>query len=145
MSRTKRDEAMRRLEMKHILEVLNRDQGNTMRRYVDPKLREELDLLPRKKRLTSKIEPTNLQVIPRWDKSHQGFIVYHCTRHNFDPSSVTIQTKCFPRNCTNLTLQRKKEIFVETLKEALDIKGRLNDVWIEQIGERYRLAKAHVR
>ena len=38
----RKDEAMRKLELKHVQEVLNRDEGNTMKRYLDKKLGKEL-------------------------------------------------------------------------------------------------------
>lgn len=39
----KRDETMRKSELKHVQEVLSKDIGNTMRRYLDKKLRRKLN------------------------------------------------------------------------------------------------------
>jgi len=39
----RKDETMRKLELEHIQEVLSKDEGNTMKRYLDKKLRKQLN------------------------------------------------------------------------------------------------------
>jgi hypothetical protein len=137
--RRKKDEAMHVLEIKFTQETLNRDEGNTMRRYLDNKLRKELNYPPRKQFCHVKSKQSSVNTSPKWDASIQSFIVYHCTYHRFDLDDTTIETKCFQRNCGHLTTQRKKEIMVKTLREALALKKRTKDVQIEQTPSGYLL------
>jgi len=141
--RGKRDEEMRKLELRHIQEALQKDEGNTLRRYLDKKLRKELCMSTRRKLDDSKIRLSK-QVCPRWDQSLQSFIVYHCAYHDFNPHPKTIQTKCLKLNCAHLTLQKRKEIIVKTLQEAVDFKNRLASIRIEQVKSGYRLIKNQV-
>lgn len=143
MKKSKRDEKLRKLELKHLQEELQRDEGNTLRRYLDKKLRKELCMPVRRKLRNSKIEASS-QLSPRWDKTRQIFIVYHCAYHDFYPRPNIIQTKCLKFNCTHLTLQKKKEIVVKTLQEAIDFKNRFGAIRIEQRKSGYRLTKNRV-
>jgi hypothetical protein len=141
--KNKRDEPLPELELKFIREALDRDQGNTMRRYLDPQLRKQLGLPPRKQYQSSAVKPVGSAMFPRWDPSMRFFIVYRCKRHGFDPDQDTVHTKCLARNCLNLILQKRSELWVRSLQEAVEIKNRLGGVWIEPVKGGFRLFKEH--
>jgi hypothetical protein len=145
MRRNKSDRKLPELELKFIREALDRDQGNTMRRYLDPKLRKELGLPPRKQHHPLTIKPVGSVMFPRWDPSARFCIVYHCKSHGFDPDQATIRSKCLVRNCLNLILQKRSELRVRSLQEAVEIKNRLGGVWIEPVKGGFRLFKEHRR
>jgi hypothetical protein len=144
--KTKRDDAHYIFELKCTQEELNREgHGNTLRRYLDDRLRKELNHPTKEQLRHVKRIQSILHTGPKWDAITQSFIVYHCRKHNFYPDSTTIQTKCSQRNCTHLYPQRKKEIIVKTLNEALTLERTIGNVWIEQIPTGYRVTVLSAR
>jgi hypothetical protein len=133
---------MQKLELRAIEDELSRDGGNTLRRYLDDNLRKELGL-PAKKRknLTHAARKMQEKGFPRWNDSLQSFMVYHCGLHGFDPDPATIAGKCFERECEHLKLDKRKEITVTTLSEALTIKSQINSIYIEETKTGFRIFK----
>ena len=140
--RMKNDEALRKLELDAIKDELSRDCGNTLRRYLDDNLRRELGLPPSKQKsslhMTRKLET---RAFSKWDDSLQSFVVYHCDFHGFDPDPATIVNKCFERKCEHLRHDKRKEILVMTLNEALIIKNQTDGIYIEETKTGFRVFK----
>jgi len=138
--KTRRDDAGYILEVRCTQEELKREgNGNTLRRYLDDRLRKELGYPTKKRTHNLKRIHSILHIEPKWDSVNQSFILYHCRKHNFYPDSTTIKNKCSQRNCLHLYPQRKKEIIVKTLNEALALKKTIGNVQIEQISAGYRV------
>jgi hypothetical protein len=78
----------------------------------------------------------------RWDALRKVFMIQHCSFHNFDPNEATLLTKCFARKCIHLAPQRRKEIVVSTLREAIEIKSNHSEILIEQTEDGFRLMHA---
>ncbi|MEM4736463.1 MAG: hypothetical protein QXD41_01185 [Nitrososphaeria archaeon] len=134
------DDAGYTLELRYTQEEMNREgNGNTLRRYLDDRLRKELNYPTKEQMRHVKRIRSILHMEPRWDPATRNFIVYHCRKHNFYPDSTTIKNKCFQRNCSHLYPQRKKEIIVKTLNEALALKKTIDSVQIEQIPAGFRV------
>jgi hypothetical protein len=137
--KTKRDEAGYIFELRCTQEELNREgNGNTLRRYLEDRLRKELGH-PTKKTYNLKRIHSILNIEPRWDPVNHSFILYYCRKHNFYPDSATIKNKCSQRDCIHLYPHRKKEIIVKTLTEALNLKKAISNIQIEQISAGYRV------
>ncbi|MGF3573564.1 MAG: hypothetical protein ACQXXG_09130 [Candidatus Bathyarchaeia archaeon] len=138
--KTKRDDAGYILELRCTQEELNREgNGNTLRRYLDDRLRKELNYPAKEQTRHVKRIRSVLHIEPKWDAATRNFIVYHCRKHNFYPDSTTIKNKCSQYNCFHLYPQRKKEIIVKTLNEALALKRIIDSVQIEQIPAGFRV------
>jgi hypothetical protein len=138
--KTKSDDTGYILELRCTQEELNREgNGNTLRRYLDDRLRKELGYPKKKQTHHLKRIHSILHTEPKWDSVNQSFILYHCIKHNFYPDSATIKKKCSKRNCFHLYAQRKKEIIVKTLNEALALKRTIGNVQIQQISAGYRV------
>jgi len=138
--KSKKDDIGYALELKFTQEELNREgNGNTLRRYLDYRLRKELNYPTKKQTPHVKRIQSILQTKPKWDAVTRSFVVYYCRKHNFYPDLATIRNKCSQRNCFHLYPERKKEIIVKTMNEALALKRTIGCVRIEQIPAGYRV------
>lgn len=130
---------MEKLELEDTQLQLSRDGGNTLRRYVDDKLRSDLGLPPRKQAPSRAARRAQIRGLSEWDDSLKRFRVYSCNRHNFCPPPITVEDKCKPRECIHLKQVYKKEIVVKRLTEALRLKSRSDRIMIEDVGTGFRV------
>lgn len=137
---SKKDSIGYTFELKCTQEELNREgNGNTLRRYLDDRLRKELKYPTKEQKAHLKRIQSILRMEPKWDTATRSFIVYYCRKHNFYPDLITIKNKCSQRNCFYLYPERKKEIIVKTLNEALALKRNVGCVYIKQVPAGYRV------
>ena len=98
------------------------------------------EIQPRRQRLDyARVKKLTRQGLSLPGQITGSFRVYHCNVHAFDPDPATIMNKCLKRRCNHLTIQKRSKIIVKTLEEAVNVKNKLGNAWIEQVESGFRI------
>ena len=139
--RNPREEAMIELELRSTQEELSRDGGNALRRYADASLRRDLELPSSKPAPSKEARKLSTKGSCRWDGSLESFLVYNCALHEYDPDPVTLVDKCLARQCSHLKVDKRKEVTVKMLNEALRLREQNPGFQIEETKSGFRISK----